>query len=103
MERQGVLEVLASLSAAGGRHLTAAVAILGTAGSKALEGGGASLRVSHSFHYLAPATQECIEFPSYNLGSVKPRTLHEEVDNMLRKGALEEVKNPGSGFTAGCF
>ena len=36
--------------------------------------------------------------PSYSSESVNPEAVQGDVDNMLGKGALEEVKNPGSGY-----
>ena len=38
------------------------------------------------FHHLPPVFWEPVDFPSYNLGSVKPQVLQAEVDEMLEKG-----------------
>ena len=87
-------------SLAGGRCLRA---ILGTAQSRVLDGGGASLQVLRSFPSLPPVMQEPIEFPSYGLGSIKGHSIQKEVDKILGKGTLEEVNSPGLGFCSRLF
>ena len=54
------------------------------------------------FHHHLPLTQELREFPSHGSGPQKAQTL-QEVNRMLKKGAVKIVEDGYLLYTACCF
>ena len=50
-----------------------------------------------------PLSYAPVLFPTYPFDSPKALALHQEVETMISKGALERVSNPGPGFYSRLF
>ena len=55
------------------------------------------------FESPPPLTRTPILFPAYRPGSPQSLALHQEIEKMLAKGALEIVPDPGPGFYSRLF
>ena len=55
------------------------------------------------FESPPPLTRTPILFPAYRPGSPQSLVLHQEIEKMLAKGALEIVPDPGPGFYSRLF